>query len=67
MLLPRFAVRHLRIASAVARLARKIEPLVLFFILFGAGRVPARCTSNALPQQNIHIHIIIPPGVHSSL
>jgi hypothetical protein len=47
---------------AVARRARKSEPLVL--LLLAAARVPARCASSALPQQNIKISIL---GAHSSL
>ncbi len=44
------------------RRERKSDPLV--FVLFPAVRVPARCASSALPQQNI-IYIIL--GAHSSL
>ena len=46
---------------AIARVAAR---RVGFFAPFAAARVPARCASSALPQQNI---FIISPGAHSSL
>jgi hypothetical protein len=47
-----------------SHVARVKASQLLYFVLFGGARVPARCASSALPQQNF---IITTLGAHSSL
>ena len=57
-------VRSCELAGSQRRMPAHVVMLLQCFDLFGAARVPARCASSALPQQNI---LIIMLGANSSL